>query len=233
MPILETERQSMPRSALRHRPLHPSQAGPAPVIARRSRPDAVASAAKVAPDDLGVEEEERSPRRSAPAPHQSIAPTTHTKRRFHPVFWLGVGALSLLLLWVGMSQLVTWGSQKLDDLRYGSPRITQMDGILGNGDSTGNPSHLLALNLRGEIIVEVFPSADASRMKAYILTTLSGPGSDRDVVKLRLIDPAHTGKPDIVVQVGESASVLVNDGQGGFRSPTPAEQQQLLPYLQS
>jgi hypothetical protein len=90
----------------------------------------------------------------------------------------------------------------------------------------------MALNLSGQIIVEVFPSGDASRMKAYTLTTLSGPGSDRDIVTLRLIDPEHTGKPDIVVQVGESVSLLVSDGQGGFRPPTFEERWQLLLYLQ-
>jgi len=232
MPILDTDRPSTPRSALRYRPAHPDEAGPVPGMKRRSRPDARASAAKVAQDDL--EEEERLPRRPASlsAPRRGTALVAHVKRRFHPMFWLGVGALVLLLLWVGISQLVTWGGNTLNDLRYGYPRTFQMDAVISHHDDPAYPTHLLALNLHGEIILEEFPGGDVSQARSYLLTTLVGPGSDQAVVTLRLIDPLYTGKPDVIVTVGDLLIILVND-QSGFRPPTPSERQQLLPYLQS
>jgi hypothetical protein len=226
MPILDRERPIAPRSALRYRPIHSERTGPVPIASRRSRADALAIAAKIAPDDRDEEEY------TLPTPRRGSASTAPRRRRLHPFFWLGMGALTLALLWLAIAQLVAWGGRTWDDLRYGYPRITQMDGVLGNGDSAASPSHLLALNLKGQILIEVFPSGDVSRAKIYVLTQLSGPDSDREVVTLRLIDPAHTGKPDIVVEVGETVSLLINDGQGGFRPPTLQERLQLLPYIQ-
>jgi hypothetical protein len=133
MPILDTERPIAPRSALRYRPIN--QAGPAPVVVRRSRPDALTTAANIAPDDL--DEEEYLPRRPAPTPRRSA------RRRLHPLFWLGVGALTLIVLWIGISQLLNWGNNVWDDWRFGYPRIAQMDGVLGIGDDIAHPSHLL------------------------------------------------------------------------------------------
>jgi len=107
-----------------------------------------------------------------------------------------------------------------------------MDAVVGHHDDPAHPTHLLALNLRGEILLEEFPGGDVSQARSYILTTLAGHGSDLAVVTLRLIDPGHTGKPDVIVAVGDLLSILIND-QGSFRPPTPGERQQILPYLQN
>jgi hypothetical protein len=226
MPMLASERPIAPRSALKYRPVLPDQAGPVPVARRRSRrPDARSTAANVMPDDR--DEETYLPPRSLPASRR----TAPRLRRWHPLFWLGLGALTLALFWIVASWLVAWGGRVWDDLSYGYPRTFQTDGVLGNGDSAANPSHLLALNLKGQILLEVFPEGDASRAKVYVLTQLSGRGSDRNVVTVRLIDPAHTGKPDIVVEVADTVSLLINDGLGNFRPPTLQEQRELQPYL--
>jgi hypothetical protein len=153
--------------------------------------------------------------------------------RFHPLFWFGAGLLVLLLLIIGASQLIAWGTVKWDDWRYGNPRTFQMDALVGHHDDPAHLTHLLAINLHGEIILEEFPGGNVSQAKSYILTTLAGPDRDLAVVTLRLIDPGHTGRPDLVVMVGNATSVLINDhDQGGFRPPTPVERQQLLPFLQ-
>ncbi len=233
MPVLDSERQIAPRSALRYRPLHTDQAQPGSIGARkrRSQPDARITTAPARADDLDTEDCPPAPRPLPALRRKSTTTSPQTRTHLHPLFWLGVGALTLLVLWLGVSQLVNWGNGVLDDIKYGNPRTFQMDAVLGHHDSSAHPTHLLALNLHGEILVEEFPGGDVSQARSYILTTLAGPGSDQVIVTLRLIDPGHTGKPDLLVQVGPSESLLVND-QGSFRPPTPAERQQLLPFLQ-
>ena len=230
MPILETERPSMPRSALRHRPIHTDQAGPAPLTARRSRPDALASVAKVAPDDLDLEEAEYPPRRRrlSPAPRQGAA--VHPLRRLHPLFWLGMSALVLLLLWWVISQVLVWGTNELNDIRYGRPRTFQIDAVVGQGDDAQHPSHFIALNLHGTITILDFPAGDATKARDFVLTSVVGPDSDLDPVTLKFVDVNQNGKPDMLIDVGNVEAVLVND-QGTFRSPSPAEQQQILQQL--
>ena len=226
MPVLDTERTAMPRSVLRYRPIHvdaQNHPGQPVVRSRRNIPDARQTVAPFAPGDLGQEE---TPRRSRPATRQA-APVIRPQRHFHPLFWLGLGLLALVLGWIGLNQAVTWGTGELNTLQYGTTRTFQMDAFLGNGDSQAHPSHLLALNLNGEILLEVFPSGDVSHVQSYILTTLTGPGSDEVVVTIQLFDPGHTGKPDLIIHVGEIESLLVS-AQGSFRPPTPEERQQLL-----
>lgn len=232
MPVLESERQTTPRSALRYRPTHTDQARPTLVVSqvRRSRPPTQTTTRPVSEDEQDQGEEEPLSRHKNTLTAPRKLTRRRTRRRFHPLFWVGLGLLTIMLLWTGISQLLAWGDNEWNNLRYGYPRTFQIDAVIGNGDSQTHPSHLLALNLSGEIILEVFPAGDASHAKDYILTTLAGPSSDLTPVTLRLIDPLHTGKPDLVVTVGSIQSIMMND-QGSFRSPTPAEQQQLLPYL--
>jgi hypothetical protein len=231
MPILETERQSMPRSALRYRPIKSDQVGPVPVIARRSRPDAVATAATVAPDDLDLEEAEDLPPRRSPLPASRRGAAAQTRRRLHPLFWLGIGALLLLLLWWSISQALAWGTNELNTLQYGYPRTFQIDAVVGQNDTLQHPSHFIALNLHGTITIIDFPAGDATKARDFVLTSLMGPNSDLDPVTLRFVDVNHNGRPDMLINMGGIESVLVND-QGTFRSPTPTEQQQILQQLQ-
>lgn len=235
MPVLDTERQSTPRSALRYRPIHTEQVRSTPVVSRsrRSRAeDTVHTTPSLRLSDIEQGEGQAQPRRQTSVVRRRNTLFSHARRHFHPLFWLGLGLVAILVFWLVISQVVTWGTNKLNDIKYGYPRTFQMNAVLGNGDSPTHPSHLLALNLSGEIILEVFPAGDASHAKDYILTTLAGPESALVPVTLQLIDPGHTGKPDLVINIGAIQSVLVND-QGSFRPPTPVEQQQLLTYLQA
>jgi hypothetical protein len=230
MPVLDPERATMPRSALRYRPLAADdQARPGtPVVRpRRSRPDTHTTAAPVAADEL---EENDQPRRRAPVRRKPSVPA-HQGRRRHPLLWVVLGLLLASAIWIGSSQLVTWGTHELNTWRYGAFPTTQMDAVLDNSDTSVHPSHLLVLNLHGEIILEVFPHGDVSHLQSYIMTTLTGPGSEQAVVSMQLFDPYHTHKPDLIIHVGDMESLLIND-QGSFRPPTPAERQQLLPLLQ-
>lgn len=238
MPVLDSESQSMPRSALRYRPMASDQdrTGSTVLRQRRSRADARSTTAKNVSDDLDLEEEERrSPMRRVPSTdtRQKIAHPAYSRsgKHFHPLFWLGATALVLLLLWAAISQLINWGTNELANLRYGYPRSFQTDAFVGQGDSLQHPSHFLALNLHGNVAVIEFIAGDPGRARDFEIASVLGQNSDQDVVTVQFIDLEKNGKPEMIVDVGSAQYMMVN-AQGTFRSPTPAEQQQLLRDLQ-
>jgi hypothetical protein len=237
MPVLDTERRSTTRSALRYRPIDTDQqTGPAPVATRqrRSRPETRAIAA---PDVLDEREQEEASQSARPKRTTSSVPQRKTTqpvqytRRMHPLFFIGVGLLATTLLWIGMTQAVAWGTEQYNTLVYGYPRTFQVDAVVGHGDSAQRPSHFIALNLHGFVTIMEFPGGDLSRARELFAASAPGPDADHAVVTLRFIDFNHNGKPDMLVDIGGIQSVLVNTGST-FRAPTPAEQQQILQQLQ-
>lgn len=237
MPVLETERRSATRSALRYRPIDTSSSGPGPVVARqrRSRPDTLTTAAAVEPDEISQEEEDYPPRRRSaamPSTSKRSAPPARVRHQFHPLFFIGIGLLATVLLWTGATQLIAWGANEYDTIVYGNPRTFQIDQVVGHHDSPQNPSHFIAVNLRGTVTILEFPGGDPSRARELVSSSVLGPGGDQAVVTLRFVDLSHNGEPDMLINVGGIQSVLVNDGTM-FRSPTPAERQQLLQELRN
>lgn len=229
MPVLDPERVST-RSALRYRPLRVTdQAEPGPAITRRSRvrADSSAPATNAIPDDLEVEEEETPPRRRSaiPAPIQKAAPVplTRARRRLHPMFFVGIGLMVFVLLWVGITQAFIWGNNVVNGLRYGYPRTFQVDAVVGHQDSASAPSHFLAINLRGQIEVVEWPGGDATHARVYLGPQLFGLSSDLEPVMLRFVDLNSDHLPDMVITVENSQIVLIN-AQGIFR-PVGSDEQ--------
>jgi len=139
---------------------------------------------------------------------------------------------AMIVFWLCATQVLSWGTNAWNNIRYGTPRTYQIDAIVSQGDSPAHPSHFIAINLHGQISVIDFPAGDASRARDFIITTLVGPNSDLDPVTLRFIDINRNGHPDMLIDADGIQSVLIND-QGTFRSPTPVEQQQVQQYLQT
>lgn len=114
MPVLDPELRTASRSA-HYQPRSIGQAisQPDPFVVRRSRtqPDARFAAARVAPDTLAQDKEERDvpPRRSTmtPVSRRETATPGRTKPRVHPLLLMGMGILMALLLWVGVTQATT------------------------------------------------------------------------------------------------------------------------------
>lgn len=229
MPVLENEKRNTTRSALRYRPINTGQAGPDPVTLRqrRTRP-ATRSTAPATADKQPFDEEEQAqqPRRSRALPPQRVA-LVRPKRHLHPLFFVGAGLLAMILLWMGLMQVIAWGTNTYNTLIYGYPRTFQVDAVVGHNDSPQHPSHFIAVNLHGTINIIEFPGSDPSRARLLVSSSSLGPDADQAVVTLRFVDLKHNGKPDMLVDIGGVQSVLVNDGST-FRVPTPAEQQQIL-----
>lgn len=234
MPVLETERQRMARSALRYRPVNTDQPPSAPIVsrARRQRPDAQRTAAPVAADNLEEEGDAPGHRSLIPARRRPAPRVISGRQRVHPLLFVGLGLVAMLFLWIGISQVMNWGIGEYHTLIYGNPPTFQTNAVLGQDDNNQHPSHIIAVNMRGTVTILAFPGLDPSHVRVLASTSVLGPDADQAVAILRFIDPDQTGKSDMLVAIGGIQSVLVNDGKGNFRAPTSAEQEQILAYLQ-
>lgn len=81
----------------------------------------------------------------------------------------------MLLVWIIGSTLIGWWHTQQDAQHYGMPRTYQTDVRVGHGDAE-IPSHFIALNLHGRVVITEFPGGDVTREVTYVGPTLFGPG---------------------------------------------------------
>ena len=131
------------------------------------------------------------------------------RRRFH-VHWLLIVGIALMLMivgWMAFNALSAWWQIHQDDSTYGNPRTFQIDAVVGHADSSTSPSHFIAENLRGQIIVIELPGGDASKARSYTVTTV--PGNDSNPpVRLAFQDINRDGKLDMVILIGDPGSTV-------------------------
>ncbi|MFO7166669.1 MAG: hypothetical protein DIU80_001440 [Chloroflexota bacterium] len=150
-------------------------------------------------------------------------------RRWLASGWASVLAYVLLLVlgYALLTPVFSWGQQKLDDLRYGYPRVTQIEGFVGHGEVGDVPTHLMALNLHGQVSIIEIPGGDATQVRSYAGPYLVG-GDGRYVVPhLSLRDLTGDGQADLLLQVRDEIVVYVNEN-GSFRIMTPAERSAVM-----
>ena len=153
------------------------------------------------------------PRRSSQYP--VVKPKAGRFVRRHWPTYMGLFLSIAVIGWLAISILGALWQSKLDDWTYGNPRTYQTDAVVGHGDSAANPSHFIAENLHGQIIVVEYPGGDVSKARSYSITTL--PGNDSyPPVRLTFKDVNGDGKPDMVIDIGDPGTqvqiVLFNNG---------------------
>lgn len=132
-----------------------------------------------------------------------------------------VGALAVLL-YFGITSLMAWTQVKLDDLKYGRPRTSQLAANVGHGEANGALTHLVAMNLNRQVTVIEFPGGDVTKPRVIVGPYLFGRAEDLTVVKLRVEDVNGDDKKDLLVQVKDERLVYINDG-AAFRPITAEE----------
>ena len=152
-------------------------------------------------------------------------------RHAHPLLYLGIGMLGMLVLWTVLMGVANWFSTTMDDVRYGRPRTYQTDQFVGHSESGGIPSHFIALNLYGRIEVIEFPGGDAAHARIFLGPQLYTTGSDLVPATLSFRDVNGDHKPDMIINVQGSQIVFIND-QGTFRPLRPDERHQVEQFLQ-
>ncbi len=151
---------------------------------------------------------------------------TTRSHRERPVLTIVTYLVALLAITMLMQHTLTWGQHRIDDLRYGMPRRVHLTGQVLPTDRPDAPTHLMALNLNGQITILVLPGGDASRIQTLAGPYLVGTDSSTIVPHLALTDLTGDGRADLLVTVRGETIVYVQEGDG-FRFLTPEERRTL------
>ncbi|HEY4032591.1 MAG TPA: hypothetical protein VGL94_01330 [Ktedonobacteraceae bacterium] len=127
-----------------------------------------------------------------------------------PLVTLLIGMIITILLLMAINALASWWQEYQDNLHYGYPRTSQLDAVVGHGDSQQDPTHFIFLNLRGHIEIIEIPGGDASRARIFNGPTLFGDGRDLTPVTGEIRNEA--GRHDLIVHIQNQQIVFVNDG---------------------
>lgn len=133
-------------------------------------------------------------------------------RRVHWLFFVGMGMLVMLLLWVGLSAFGNWWGNHQLDATYGTPRTWQIDVVVGHGDSTTHPSHFIFLNLNAHVVIIELPGGGLSHARIYSGPQIFGDNASRLPVTGEFKDVNGDGRIDLIVHVGDQRFVYLSDG---------------------
>jgi len=135
------------------------------------------------------------------------------QKNVHWLLYVGVGMIAALALWVTASTLLAWGTEKYNDLIYGNPRIYQTAYVVGhNRDSEAHPSHFVALNLHGQVIIVEFPAGDPTKSIDYVGPALIAVGDEKIPILLSFSDVNHDNKVDMIVHIQDKVVHFCNSG---------------------
>jgi hypothetical protein len=142
--------------------------------------------------------------------------------------YLLTGVLAMLAIYVLVGTAISWVQVRIDDVRYGRPRTTQIAGLVGHGPESGlQPTRMIGLNLNRQVVVIELPGGDAAQVRSLPGPYLFGADEDLTPVLLSLRDMDRDGLDDLVIDVRNEQIVYLNRDKS-FRLPTPDEQQRLL-----
>jgi hypothetical protein len=204
----------LPKSAVRHRPL--TQDEQALAIAQQQAYGLTKQGARTVmkyqgrytADDPALPINQRRPT----APVAVEVPRT----RSHQWFPFALGMLATLVLIVAALLGTTWITTLQDDWHYGRPRTYQVDMMVGHNDSKNTPSHFIAVNLHRHVVVMECPAGDCTHEHIYAGPDIAGIGDELTPVTLLFEDVTGNGKLDMIICVGQSRFVFIND-KGTFR----------------
>jgi hypothetical protein len=142
------------------------------------------------------------PMRNVTTSYEKI-PARPERRNVHWLLYVGLGMLAALALWAISTSALAWGTNEYNNILYGYPRTFQTSAVVGHNDNPTNPSHFIAVNLKGQIIIFELPGGDPSKSSDYIGPDLIGPQDDLLPVTLAFQDVNHDQAPDMVVHVAD------------------------------
>ncbi len=165
-----------------------------------------------------------------PQPRLTVTPVV-SKRHAHPLLYLGLGMLAMLVMWTVLIGAINWFNTTMDDIHYGRPRTFQTDHVVGHNDSQSTPSHFIAINLHSHIEIIEMPGGDASHARIYMGPQLYNVSDELVPVTLKFADLNGDHLADMIICFQGSRVVFIND-HGGFRPLHADERHQIEQALQ-
>lgn len=210
MPVTETTR-IVPKSVLRHRPLREETASPLVPAWTTTTPRASRTTQK------------KQKTRPAKYPKPSLKkkwrlPVRPGHERVHWLVPAVLGMAVMVILTILANMAVQGMTEISTDLRYGMPRTMQLDAVVGHHDDPAHPTHLLAENMRGRVVIIEFPGGDVQQARILVGPEIAGPNADQVPVLLTLVDRQKNHQPDLLVQFG-SMEVWYLNQHGSFVVP--------------
>lgn len=150
-------------------------------------------------------------------------PAQMLSQRLYTVAYGVMLLLAALAIYVLVGVLISQVRVTVDDLRYGRPRTTHIDGFVGHGEAAGRPTHLIALNLDRQVVILELPGGDATSPRTITGPYLFGASEDLTPVTLQLQDVDGDGLRDLVLDI-RSEQVIYLNKDGTFRLPAREEQ---------
>jgi hypothetical protein len=135
------------------------------------------------------------------------------QNKVHWLVYVGVGMIAALALWVTASTFLAWGTEKYNDMIYGNPRTFQTEAVVGhNKDSVIRPSHFIALNLHGQVIIVELPAGDPTKSIDYIGPALIAVGDEKIPITLTFSNVNADKYLDMIVHIQDKEVHFCNNG---------------------
>jgi hypothetical protein len=151
-----------------------------------------------------------------------VAPVAQPQQRASRTPYVVTALLALFALALMANSLATWGNTKLNDMRYGRPRTTSLNGFVGHNEAGGVPTQFVAMNLNRRVVVFEIPGGDPAQTRTLTGPYLFGANEDLTPVRLRLALINDDKESDLVVSVKNEEIIYINEN-GSFRLITPEE----------
>jgi hypothetical protein len=200
MPVAENNRV-VPKSALRYRQLLPEYEEPS--IPAWSTPTPRASRKIQAQPGTTVEASPKSIARKKQLP---------LLKRRQAAYWTGpvvVTCVAMLCLTLAIQLAWNLGTAVYNYLRYGMPRTMQVDAFVGH-ETGKTPSHFIAENLHGRIVIIEVPGGDVRHIRVIVGPQIIGPNADLVPVVLSFV-PHNGERPlDMIVHFGTMEVRYIN-----------------------
>ena len=134
------------------------------------------------------------------------------KQKQFPLVPVLIASVATILLVMVLSAFGSWWHTYQDDLHYGRPRTSQMDAVVGHGDSVAHPTHFIFLNLNRHVEIIEIAAGDAAHTHIYTGPILYGDGQDLTPVTGEFRDIHNNGKPEMIVHIGDQQIIYLNEG---------------------
>jgi hypothetical protein len=149
------------------------------------------------------------------------------QRTAHATLYGAALVLGALAVYVLIGAVIGRINVLIDDLRYGYPRTMHVQAFVGHEEGSGQPTHLIAMNLDRQVVVLELPGGDPSRIRSITGPYLFGADEHLTPVIIGIGDVDGDTLPDLLLDVRRERIVYLNR-DGVFRLPTPEEQARLI-----